>query len=220
MSDLHELLGVDVNASPQQIQSAYLYWAHELHEEDPAFGLEQLQRAYSVLARPGGGHPQTGRAAAEPLRPPERAQPAPAAGTPPIEFSLRESLAAFQPSFDELFERLWSNFGPVTRPKAERLEALTVEIPVSPEEAVLGGAARILIPARAECPSCAGHGAIGPYACWRCEGHGAITADYPVEITFPPLLQGEYTAQLPLDRAGIQNFYLTVRFRISERVAG
>jgi hypothetical protein len=36
----------------------------------------------------------------------------------------------------------------VTRPKAERLESLTVDVPLSPRQAFMGGQMRILVPAR------------------------------------------------------------------------
>ena len=42
-------------------------------------------------------------------------------------------------AFDELFERLWSNFDLLTRPKAERLESLNVDVPLTTEEAREGG---------------------------------------------------------------------------------
>jgi hypothetical protein len=44
-----------------------------------------------------------------------------------------------------MFDRLWSNFELVTRPKAERLESLTVDVPLSPRQAFAGGQMRILV---------------------------------------------------------------------------
>jgi len=133
--------------------------------------------------------------------------------------SLRESFATYHPSFDELFDRFWSNFSLLSRPKAEHIESLTVEIPLSAREAVNGGQARVLIPARAPCPVCEGHGAIGDYECWECQGQGAITADYPVDIEHPPGIANEHAVQVPLSDFGIENFYLTIRFRVSEFAA-
>src|SRR5205814_10186502 len=128
---------------------------------------------------------------------------------------LRESFATHHPSFDELFERFWSNFTMLTRPKAEHLESLTVEIPISPRDALRGGRARVLVPAHSECPVCEGHGAVGMYECWQCQGHGGITAEFPIEVRYPAGIANEYSAQVPLSGLGIENFYLTVRFRVS-----
>ena len=133
--------------------------------------------------------------------------------------SLRESFATYHPSFDELFDRFWSNFSLLSRPKAEHVESLTVEIPLSPREAVRGGQVRVLVPARAPCPVCEGHGAVGAYECWECQGQGAITADYPLDIEHPPGIANEHAVQVPLSGFGIENFYLTVRFRVSEFAA-
>jgi molecular chaperone DnaJ len=61
---------------------------------------------------------------------------------------------------EETFERLWSNFTLLTRPKAERLESLTVEVPLSPRQAFEGGAVRMLVPARVICRTCNGRGSV------------------------------------------------------------
>jgi len=132
------------------------------------------------------------------------------------EISLLRSFETFLPSFSELFDRLWSNFELVTRPKAEQLESLTVDVPLSPRQAFMGGQMRILVPARVICPACRGRGSVGPYECWRCEGNGALTYEYPVTVSYPAGLQQDYIVRLPLDRFGIENFYLTVRFRPTE----
>jgi hypothetical protein len=128
--------------------------------------------------------------------------------------SLAESFEVYHPSFDELFERLWSNFDMFDRPKAERLESLTVEILVGPDEARLGGRVRVRIPARAMCSVCGGHGAVGSYECWRCEGHGSLTTEHPVEVAYPAGMGDGYAVRIPLTRFGIENFYLTVLFRV------
>ena len=62
----------------------------------------------------------------------------------------------------------WSNFELVTRPKAERLESLTVEVTLAPKQVLKGGQIRILVPARVICPACRGRGSVGTYQCWRC----------------------------------------------------
>lgn len=95
------------------------------------------------------------------------------------------------------------------------LESLTVQVLVSPEEALFGGTVRVGIPAQAVCRACGGHGAVGLFECWRCEGHGALTTEYPVDIEYSPLISCDYAVRLPLARFGIENFYLTVLFRVT-----
>jgi hypothetical protein len=58
-----------------------------------------------------------------------------------------------------------------------------------------------------------GQGSIGPYECSQCEGHGAVTGEYPVTVSYPAGLQEDYIVRIPLERFGIQNFYLSVQFR-------
>ena len=171
-------------------------------EEIPVRRSDVARPAESVIAR---------RHSAEPLTP---VQPV---GEFEEIYFLR-SFETFLPSFSEMFDRLWSNFELVTRPKAERLESLTVDVPLSPQQAFVGGQIRILVPARVICPACRGRGSVGPYQCWRCEGHGALTGEYPVTVSYPAGLQQDYMVRLPLDRFGIENFYLTVRFRSTEAI--
>jgi molecular chaperone DnaJ len=212
--DPYVALRVERDASPEQIQAAYKHWAKEIQpskDSPPGEEMHELQEAYTVV-----GHPERRRAydriqRAEPLRAQQETEAAPATR----EIHLQESFETFHPSFEQLFDRFWSNFDEMTRPKAERVESLTLEVPVTPEEARAGGRARVLIPARAQCPACFGHGAVGFYQCWHCGGQGSITADYPVEISYPAGLLTEYNVRVPLEQFGIRNFYLTVRFRVS-----
>jgi len=132
------------------------------------------------------------------------------------EISLLRSFETFLPSFSEMFDRLWSNFDLLTRPKAERLESLTVDVPLSARQALGGGIVRVLVPAWMVCPKCGGHGHVGFYECWTCQGHGAIAVERPVRLGFPAGVLQTYEVRVPLDTIGIHNFYLTVRFRRTE----
>jgi molecular chaperone DnaJ len=228
------ILRLAPEATMEQIRSAYRRRALELHPDLTGIESDQfleLQEAYDVLSDParraiydreveeipirriGAARPTetviARRRQAEPLTPAR-----PAAGFE--EMSLFRSFETFSPSIDEIFERLWSNFDLLTRPKAERLESLNVDVPLSARQAFAGGEVRIMVPARLVCPACGGLGSVGPYECSRCEGHGALTGEYPVTVGYPAGLWQDYVVRLPLDRFGIQNFYLAVRFRPTE----
>ena len=90
-----------------------------------------------------------------------------------------------------------------------------MEIPITPRDALQGGHVRILVPARARCPLCHGYGAVDQYECWQCQGQGAITGEFPLELELPPDALREHSIQVPLSEFGIENFYLTVRFRVT-----
>jgi molecular chaperone DnaJ len=130
------------------------------------------------------------------------------------EVSLTHSFQTIQPSFEQLFDRLWGNFTLLSRPKAETIESLNVEILLSPEEALRGGQVRVFIPSQFKCPVCEGRGGVGPFECWRCDGRGIVAGEYPLLVSFPAGIS-ENVVEIPLDRFGIQNFYLQVCFRIS-----
>jgi molecular chaperone DnaJ len=225
------ILRLAPEATQEQIRSAYRRRALELHPDLTGLGSDQfleLQEAYDVLSDPVRRQIYDRDAEEIPIRRMEAMRPAETIiqrrhrGEPlmtdrptrePDDISLFGSFETFSPSLDEMLERLWSNFSLLTRPKAERLESLNVEVPLSPQQAFAGGEVRIMVPARVVCPACRGQGNIGSYECPRCEGHGALTGEYPVRVSYPPGLQGDYLVPISLDRFGIENFCLTVLFR-------
>jgi len=161
-------LGVTSGVSDDAIKSAFRRKALELHRDTS--GLEggpslEFQEAYDVLSdperrriydrqehpparwRPWGPVAETlvrQRAPAEPLRPSD-------ANRNFREIPLAELFERQSPFFDELLERLWIDFASLSRPKAETLESLIVEVVVTREEARFGGRARVKILARATC---------------------------------------------------------------------
>lgn len=230
--DYYVILGISSDASDEVIRAAFRRRARELHPDTS--GLEsgpflEVQEAYGVLSdherrrrydeqtrmsparhRPRWPSPEPlvrERPKAEPFRPIEVASTFQGV-------SLKESFETHRPTFGELFNRWWGNFQSVSRPKSERLENLTAEVVVSPDEARFGGMVRVEIPAQATCPTCRGCGAVEPYECWRCAGHGALTTEYPVDVEYPPGLRDGYAVRIPLTRFGIANLYLTMLFRV------
>ena len=111
----------------------------------------------------------------------------------------------FMPSLDEMFDWLWRNFSGLDWPKSGRVENLTLEVPLTREQAVRGGTTRIMVPARAVCPVCRGCGGVGFYECARCAGEGAISGEVPVSLSFPAGLRRDQAVVIPLDRFGIRN---------------
>ena len=227
------ILGITEDASREDIRAAFRQRALELHPDRSGMEsgpFQEVQEAYSVLGdperrrrydrerpRPIAARGRWGRRAerlvperppAEPFRPVE-----PARGF--RELSPLESFETYAPSFEELFERFWGNFEPWGRPKAERLESLTVEVVISPEEARFGSRVRVRIPARARCAECGGHGSVGFYECWHCEGRGALMTEYPVAVSVPPGTRDGDAVRIPLTQFGIENFYLTLLFRVT-----
>jgi molecular chaperone DnaJ len=218
------ILGISPDATVDEIRSAYRRLAKEFHPDRSAGDSEafrEIQEAYSVLGDIGrrreyerktskvGRNTSWGRARypePEPLIPDER--PFDVGDISPV-----RSFQAFTPSFDEIFDWLWKNFSSLAQPKSDRAQNLTLEVTLTPEQARRGGSARIMVPARAACPTCRGNGSVGFYECARCAGEGAIAGEVPVSVAFPPGLAKDHAVMIPLDRFGIRNMHLTVLFR-------
>jgi len=220
--DLHSLLGLKSDASVDLIESAYREFVSKLSpdllEQDREIFL-RIQMAYSRLidSRRRKADDEALRGEKRPLSPAPKNPVETLAPEKTVdlgEVSLIHSFQKIQPSFEQLFDRLWSNFTLLSRPKAETIESLNVEILLSPEEALRGGQVRVLIPSQFKCSTCEGHGGVGLFECWRCNGRGVVAGEYPLLVSFPGGIS-EYLIEIPLDRFGIQNFYLKVYFRLS-----
>ncbi|MGD9259942.1 MAG: DnaJ domain-containing protein [Desulfobacterales bacterium] len=220
------ILGIPSNATVDEIRSAYRRLAKEFHPDHYSGSSERfhdIQEAYSVLGnrrrRREYKHsirkvsPKTPSRSAiypepEPLIPQE--SPVDLGEVSPV-----RSFQSFTPSFDEIFDWLWSNFSDLAQPKSARIRNLTLEVTLTPEQARRGGNARIMVPAQAVCPTCRGQGGVGFYECTRCAGEGIISGEMPVSVSFPSGLTKDHAVMIPLDRFGIRNVHITVLFRIT-----
>jgi molecular chaperone DnaJ len=218
------ILGISPNATVDEIRSAYRQLAKEFHPDHYAGSSERfrdIQEAYSVLGnkRRRREYEQSVRKVPikTPLRPTTYPEPEPLIPEDsPVDLGEVSPVRSFQsiiPSFDEVFDWLWSNFSDLAAPKSSRVQNLTLEVILTPEQARQGGNAKIMVPAQAVCPTCRGHGGVGFYECLRCAGEGAISGEMPVSVAFPPGLTKDHAVMIPLDRFGIRNTHITVLFR-------
>jgi molecular chaperone DnaJ len=218
LKDYYFILGVERNASQDQIEVAYAERGGQLNPTDldqDKQGFIEIQEAYAFLQDPLRRvlYDRLLNSSPEiiPVKPlsPQR--------VPSLvrEISFPRSFETFLPAYEELFDRFWSNFTSLTRPKAEKIESLNLEVILSPQEALSGGEVRVSVPARIPCPSCNGKGGVGPFECWRCEGRGLVVQEIPIQISYPSGISN-HVAEVSLSPYGIHNFYLTVFFRVSE----
>jgi DnaJ-class molecular chaperone len=218
------ILGISPNASESEIRSAFRQLAKEFHPDryhGSGSRFREIQEAYAVL-----GDSQRRRAYTKsikkafpkkPVRPATHPTPEPlipGEGTGDIgRISPIRSFQSFTPSVDEIFDWLWNNFSTLDQTKSGRVQELTLEVTLTPEQARRGGNASIMVPAQATCPVCGGHGGVGFYECLRCAGEGLISGEMPISVSFPPGLNKDHAVMIPLDRFGIRNTHITVLFR-------
>lgn len=222
------ILGITSAASPDEVRSAYRRLAKEYHPDHFEGGsgmFRQIQEAYATLGNSQrrieyeqslrrssvkvrrmeypGTYPEP-----EPLMPEQRHTDLSLGEISPV-----RSFQTFTPSLDEMFNWLWQNFSSLNQPKSGRMQQLTLEAPLTREQARRGGNANVMVPVRATCPTCQGYGGVGVYECLRCAGEGSISGEMPVSIAFPPGLFQDHAVVMPLERFGIRNLRLTVLFR-------
>jgi molecular chaperone DnaJ len=221
----YTILEVTSGATSDEVHSAYRRLAKEYHPDHYEGGSDrfrQIQEAYSILGDPSRRKDYEKRLS-EKVRSRRSPGPMPHAQPEPLipeqgavdlgEISPVRSFERFTPSLDEIFDRLWGNFSNVGQTKSGRVQNLTLEVPITRSQALNGGNATVMVPARSICPTCQGFGNIGFYPCHRCAGEGAISGEVPVSIAFPAGIVKDHAVVIPLDRFGIRNFNFTVLFR-------
>lgn len=223
------ILGLSDNASDEDIRSAYRTLAKEYHPDHYGKDSEpflQIQEAYGVLSDPSrkraydqsirkrNRRSEIVRDVTQEMLSRKFAEPITSGANPVTDVHLTRSFNAYTPSFDEIFDHLWYNFLNLDRPKAETRRPLTADIQLASMEARRGGQVRIYVPVEAVCPTCKGRGGVGFWECWRCAGEGKMTGDFPFVVEYPAGIVDGHTTMISLDKFGIHNTCLTVRFRV------
>ena len=230
----YAILGVLPTATLEEIRSAYRSRAKQYHPDH--FGRDSapflsVQEAYEVLGDPesrvlydeslqkAGSRrmPQawpepeiirSRRATAEPLR--RSHEPLDLGSISPL-----NSFHTYRPSFDAIFEQLWSSLDPFSQSKGERHRSLTMEILLTREQARRGGTVQVLVPIETACPRCGGFGQIGFLQCRVCAGTGTSLSEFPLRVEYPPDIRDHYRVAVPLTRFGLPNLCPVLLFRVS-----
>ncbi|MBN2451059.1 MAG: DnaJ domain-containing protein [Lentisphaeria bacterium] len=230
MGTHYTTLGIPEEANGGRVKAAYrekvkVYHPDRYGENSGPF--RDVQEAYSVLGDPrrrgrydrqlrdAKGMTTARERPAKPLRPRRPAEPLAAPPTALGDISVARSFDTYAPSYHSIVDRFWGNFGDTWRPKGEQARSLTIEVPITRQQAASGGHVRILVPAVIPCPACGGSGGIGLFECFQCHGMRRVADELPVLLDFPAGIPGNYAVELSLAPVGIQNLYLVAHFRIA-----
>jgi len=220
------VLGVPASESSTGIRQAFRELALRYHPDRAgAQGtrhFQELTEAYEVLSDPdrrasydeGLRH---GGEADLPARPP--VWPASASEPEPLvpdRLSLLRDFWVTQPSADEVLDRILQSFADPERPKSRRLDALNLELLLSPEEAARGGVVALGVPVFYPCRACHGAGVLAAYACQACDGRGVVEEEEAVHLAIPAFVRDGTILRVPLRGLGIHNMYLHVFIRVGQ----
>lgn len=214
--DYYLILGVSRSESTAGIRARFRDLARALHPDvagaQSTGAFQEVNEAYEVLADPVARRRHNAELAAWDVPRPRPAATMAPWGGPPM--SLLGEPSAVRPSFDALAERFVRNFTGLGIPKAEHPEGLTLEVILTPDEAIRGVEVPVGVPRSAACPECDGMGRQWLFACAACAGTGTIVAERVVRIQIPPLVRPNSIFEVPLDGLGVRNLYLRLLVRI------
>jgi len=222
--DYYLILGVPREESQKGIQRAFRKLVKRYHPDivGPKWSnrFRDIVEAYECLSDPesrrtynrGIAHAEERETTRpEPIYAGHGAEPEPLIPEPAS--VMRDFRSSVEP-FDALFERFARNFTGLSVPKSESPQALTVEIVLSPRDAMQGGRLPIRVPSVYPCPFCGGAGRDWLFECANCRGRGMIEEEETVELRIPPGVRHNEIYEVPLRGLGIHNLYLRVRIVI------
>jgi molecular chaperone DnaJ len=232
--DYYVILGIDPDATQEEIRSAYRREAKRCHPDVSGQGCEPfllIKEAYDVLgdearrraydaelarerkwgartAREVGPEPlQRRRYPVEPLVPARRSG------------SYRDAFfeRSFFSPFEEMLGRPWSDLDAPVRPETRTgAKDLHVTVTLSQEEARRGGRIRVSIPVQIRCPACRGRGGDGFFECPHCFGSGTVVDQYPIDVAFAGGVVDGSRGSVSVGLPGMGNLALTLHFRVNK----
>jgi molecular chaperone DnaJ len=221
LKDYYLILGIPRSESPAGIRAAYRDLAKQHHPDvagtADADRFRELAEAYEVLSDPDRRqHYNHDLQESERPRPPSvlrKPQAEPLVPQSPSIFDDRDQVS---PSFEELFDRYVRNFTGLRIPKAEREQALNVEVVLSLDEALRGGTLPVSLPVFEACPICHGTGIDWFFPCLECRAQRIVERRKTVSVRVPPRITAGTVIELPLRGLGIHNFYLRLHLVVGE----
>ena len=188
------ILGVSSTESDKGIRAAYRDLAKRLHPdvagEQATRSFQEVSEAYAVLSDPqrrSEYNEELTRAEDGGIVTVRRSPPERLVREPVTIPGNREGLF---PSYEAIHDRFLRNFTGIGVPKSERLESLTFEVLLTPEEAIFGCVVPVGVPV------------------FYHQRQGMIEREEQLRIRIPPMTPSGSIYQIPLRGLGIHNVYL------------
>jgi len=211
--DFYALLGVTAEASAGAIKSAYRRLAMRLHpdagDEPDAARFREVHDAYTVLSDAARRHTydvEIGRKVRVPTMAEEFAS-----GRPIGILDDFESVAA---SPGEILHQVAQNFFGFHQKSGAPRRRLSLEIVLSPEEALSGGRLPLEVPCYEPCLRCDGVRWMWGL-CPLCHGFGLVKTARQIALDIAPGIKNGSVFELPLDSVGISNLALLVTLLVA-----
>lgn len=218
------ILGVPLDAAPDQIRSAFRRLALRYHpdrqRETGPGPFQEVSEAYEVLSDPvrrarydrrlQGDRDQVARRerGSTFVRP----DPEPLTADP-VPVATRDHTV--RPSLEALLDRVRRNFDALHVPKAEHDEPLNFELILSAAEAERGVLVPFEVPVFSLCYECGGAGRNWVFPCGACGGEGRVLERDPVDVHVPAGVRDGTRIDVSLQDLGIRNLWLSVHVRVA-----
>ncbi len=189
-SDPFEQLGIDRNASAEEIKAAFRRMAKKYHPDITGDSGEKFKRILLAYERLAGF--QNGIDVAE------KAEWV-------VHLNIPRQRGQVQDVFDDLRDGVLTFFN------LDAPEFLNLYLELNPDEARRGGPVKLIVPLVRKCRRCYGFGQIAFYRCPECGGTGEVDYKRAARITIPANVASGMTQRLKVD-----NLYLTIVMRVRE----
>jgi molecular chaperone DnaJ len=134
----------------------------------------------------------------------------------PARISLLDDPSSIHPSFEGLRQRFLRSFFDLGVPKSEHLEALHMDVVLTPDQAARGTRLEIGVPAFQRCQACGGRGRIWGLPCVECGQEGIRESEATIEVRVPPLVRPGTVYEVSLAGLGIHNLLLRLQVFTSD----
>ena len=215
-------LGIQRGASAEGIRRAFREQVKTYHPDrvGPARAeyFEQILAAYHMLGNPARRRDYDRDLPEEDAGPASRPEPLGAnnsRGLPQVSSAWRSVDMIRDPLFEAGLAEVSRNFIAAQIPRRESPERLTVQVVLSPAEALRGGMLDLALPGCSPCSRCGGAGRQGLFPCDLCDGEGVHEEEEIVRIRVPANVGDGALIEVPLRGLGLHLFYLCARIRVA-----